>query len=45
LARDGIRRDSISGDCFAFALAKDLDEPLLFKGADFRRTHVEAAEY
>ena len=33
------------GDCFAYALAKDLDEPLLFKGEDFRHTDVEAAEY
>lgn len=32
------------GDCFAYALAKDLDEPLLFKGEDFRRTDVEVAE-
>jgi ribonuclease VapC len=32
------------GDCFAYALAKDLDEPLLFKGTDFRHTDVELAE-
>lgn len=32
------------GDCFAYALAKDLDEPLLFKGDDFRHTDVEVAE-
>jgi len=32
------------GDCFAYALAKDMDEPLLFKGGDFRHTDVEAAE-
>jgi ribonuclease VapC len=32
------------GDCFAYALAKDLDEPLLFKGGDFRRTDVEIAD-
>jgi ribonuclease VapC len=31
------------GDCFAYALAKELDEPLLFKGDDFRRTDIEAA--
>jgi ribonuclease VapC len=31
------------GDCFAYALAKEMDEPLLFKGDDFRRTDVEAA--
>ena len=29
------------GDCFAYALAKDLDEPLLFKGRDFPQTDVE----
>lgn len=33
------------GDCFAYALAKDLDEPLLFKGRDFGHTDVEPAEY
>ena len=33
------------GDCFAYALAKDKGEPLLFKGNDFRRTDVEPAEY
>lgn len=32
------------GDCFAYALAKDLDEPLLFKGDDFCHTDVEVAE-
>jgi len=32
------------GDCFAYALAKELDEPLLFKGDDFRHTDVEAAK-
>jgi ribonuclease VapC len=32
------------GDCFAYALDKDLDEPLLFKGTDFRHTDVELAE-
>jgi ribonuclease VapC len=29
------------GDCFAYALAKSLAEPLLAKGADFARTDVE----
>ena len=33
------------GDCFAYALAKDKREPLLFKGDDFRRTDVEVAEF
>lgn len=32
------------GDCFAYALAKDADEPLLFKGDDFRKTDVEVAK-
>ncbi len=32
------------GDCFAYALAKEMDEPLLFKGNDFNRTDVEVAE-
>lgn len=32
------------GDCFAYALAKEMDEPLLFKGKDFLHTDVEAAE-
>jgi ribonuclease VapC len=33
------------GDCFAYALAKDKGEALLFKGDDFRRTDVEPAEF
>jgi ribonuclease VapC len=32
------------GDCFAYALAKEMDEPLLFKGNDFYHTDVESAE-
>jgi ribonuclease VapC len=31
------------GDCFAYALAKEKGEPLLFKGDDFCHTDVEAA--
>ena len=31
------------GDCFAYALAKSRNEPLLFKGDDFSRTDVKAA--
>jgi len=31
------------GDCFAYALAKDMGEPLLFKGSDFQATDVEVA--
>jgi ribonuclease VapC len=29
------------GDCLSYALAKSLDEPLLFKGLDFTRTDIE----
>ncbi len=28
------------GDCFAYALAKSLGEPLLFKGRDFSQTDI-----
>lgn len=31
------------GDCFAYALAKELDCPLLFLGNDFARTDVRSA--
>jgi len=31
------------GDCFAYALAKSLDAPLLFKGDDFARTDIRPA--
>jgi ribonuclease VapC len=31
------------GDCFAYALAKAMHEPLLFKGRDFRHTDVTPA--
>jgi ribonuclease VapC len=31
------------GDCFSYALAKEMDEPLLFKGKDFSHTDVEPA--
>jgi ribonuclease VapC len=33
------------GDCFAYALARDTGEPLLYKGDDFSRTDVTAAPY
>ena len=33
------------GDCFSYALAKTLDEPLLFKGADFSSTDVIPADH
>jgi ribonuclease VapC len=32
------------GDCFAYALAKATDEPLLFKGDDFLHTDVETVK-
>lgn len=31
------------GDCFAYALAKETGEPLLFKGADFAQTDIRPA--
>jgi ribonuclease VapC len=31
------------GDCFSYALARALDEPLLFKGGGFARTDVRSA--
>lgn len=30
------------GDCFAYALARSVDEPLLFKGNDFNKTDIES---
>jgi ribonuclease VapC len=45
-ARFGKGRDAAGlnyGDCFAYALAKVAQEPLLFKGDDFGRTDVVAA--
>ena len=32
------------GDCFAYALAKEKAEALLFKGDDFRHTDIEPAK-
>lgn len=29
------------GDCFAYALARSLNMPLLFKGGDFRHTDIQ----
>jgi ribonuclease VapC len=51
LARDGFRRYGKGlhpaglnfGDCFAYALAKTLDAPLLYKGGDFDKTDVKRA--
>ena len=31
------------GDCFAYALAKVTDNPILFKGKDFRQTDITPA--
>ncbi len=31
------------GDCMAYALAKSLDAPLLFKGGDFAKTDIRSA--
>ena len=31
------------GDCFAYALARDKGEPMLFKGADFAKTDIRSA--
>jgi ribonuclease VapC len=33
------------GDCFSYALARSLGEPLLFVGNDFGRTDVAVASY
>ena len=30
------------GDCFAYALAKQKNEPLLYKGNDFSQTDISA---
>lgn len=30
------------GDCFAYALARELERPLLFVGEDFSKTDIEA---
>lgn len=40
----GVHRAGLNlGDCFAYALAKELDAPLLFKGDDFALTDVRRA--
>jgi ribonuclease VapC len=31
------------GDCFAYALAKAMSEPILFKGRDFKQTDLTSA--
>jgi ribonuclease VapC len=43
-ARYGKGRDPAAlnfGDCFSYALSKEMGEPLLFKGDDFAKTDVE----
>lgn len=50
-AREGFRRYGKGrhpaglnfGDCFAYALAKALDAPLLYKGTDFAKTDLKCA--
>lgn len=40
----GVHAASLNfGDCFAYALARDLGRPLLFVGDDFSKTDIEAA--
>ena len=40
----GVHRAGLNlGDCFAYALAKQLDAPLLYKGDDFAFTDVRPA--
>lgn len=40
----GVHRAGLNmGDCFAYALAKHLDAPLLYKGDDFPLTDVRSA--
>ncbi len=41
--RSGSKARLNFGDCFSYALAKTLDEPLLFKGDDFNHTDVRSA--
>ena len=53
LARDAYRRFGKGrhpaalnyGDCFSYALARALREPLLFVGGDFSRTDLEVVAY
>ena len=53
LARDAFRKYGKGrhraglnlGDCFSYALARSLNEPLLFKGDDFGGTDVFTAPY
>ena len=53
IARDGFRRFGKGrhpaalnfGDCFSYALAITMDQPLLWKGDDFTHTDVGVASY
>lgn len=38
-----ILRGEPESDCFAYALAKQTGEPLLYKGDDFSRTDIAAS--
>lgn len=42
--KSGHRAKLNFGDCFAYALAKTANEPLLFKGDDFSHTDIASAE-
>lgn len=33
------------GDCFSYALARSLDEPLLFKGEEFAQTDIRSVRH
>jgi ribonuclease VapC len=39
----GVRAQLNFGDCFAYALARDRNEPLLFVGDDFSQTDIRSA--
>jgi len=39
----GVRAQLNFGDCFAYALARDKNEPLLFVGDDFSHTDIRSA--
>jgi len=45
LARNAYHRYSVLnlGDCYSYALAKDKEVPLLYKGDDFSKTDVKRA--
>ena len=46
-SRFGRRRHAAAlnfGDCFSYALARVLGEPLLFKGGDFSRTDIRPSQ-